>query len=891
MNKEKLVIIDGNSLLFRAYFAMRPMVTKEGLHTQGIFAFVNMLEKIKNDFKPDYLVVAFDVSKNTFRHEIYKDYKAGRQKTPQELLDEIPVIHDVLKAMNIKVMELESFEADDIIGTVTKCASEKRINSIVITGDKDELQLIDENTAVIINRKGMTEFDEYDEAKMRERYGLTPVQFIDLKGLMGDNSDNLPGVPGVGEKKGIALLREYKTLDNVIENKDNIKGKLGENIRNNIESALMTRRLATIRRDVPIEIKWEEMKCNDPNIEKLTEIYKTLEFNSFLKKLSNSAPDRETDKKNDGFKEEYSHIKTVDFTKMIEELRAEDEIVICLDSDFSHVRSPGLNYLALYSPENSLFSIIHKMSPDVLHDVFDQLLKKRARVIGHGIKNQLYTIKYYERKLGSSVEVVHDTEVSECLIEPNRSKYEVDKMLLSYCGAILQDEGAKKTQQISLFDEQDAVNLDSIKKKLFGIYKIMEKQVTAMKEFKLSNLYYNCELPLIHVLSDMELNGIKVNKTKLEDIGVELSKKISELQNDIINLAGKDFNISSPKQLGMVIFEDLKLPYPKRSKGKTGYYTSADILEKISDAHPIIDKVLLYRKYTKLKSTYIDGLTKLIADDGRIHPHFQQTVAATGRLSCTEPNLQNIPFRDDYGRLIRKAFVADEDFTLVGADYSQIELRIMASLSGDEGMINAFNEGKDIHRITASRVFNIPFDEVTPAIRSKAKAVNFGIIYGMSGFGLSEGIHVSRVEAEKYIENYFAKHPAVKAYLDEQIELGRSNRMVRTLYGRIRQIPEFSSRKYLDQQLAKRLAMNTPIQGTAADIMKFAMIAVNNELLEQNLKSKLILQIHDELIIETHADEISKIEEILRNKMESAGNLAVKLTVDINSSESWYYMK
>lgn len=874
MNNDKLVIIDGNSLLFRSYFAMRPMVTKDGLHTQGIFAFINSLEKIIDEFKPDYIVVAFDVGKKTFRHKVYQDYKAGRQKTPKELLDEIPILHDILSAMNIKIMELEMYEADDIIGTVTKEASALGIKSMVITGDKDELQLIDENVRVLINKRGMTEFDIYDEEAMKERYGLTPLQFIDLKGLMGDSSDNLPGVYGVGEKKGISLLKEYKTLDNIIKNKDEIKGKLGENIRENVDDALMTRELATINRDVPIDIIWDELIYEEPDYKKLSEIYKKLEFNSFLKKLPAEGDSSESE-----FESDYLNIKTVNMNEFLTSLSENDIIFIHIKDNNDHLDKASIETFSIFAPDKNIFSSITTFDIDELRKILEQIISLKCEVAGHGLKDSLYSLKSIYGSLIDRLMIKHDTEVAEYILEPNRSRYDVDKMLLSYYGDVINQE------------DEDGEEHDFVKKNLLATWKIMLKQVELIEENGLSRIFSECELPLIQVLSEMEVNGIKVDEGKLIQIGKELDHKISTLSEEIKRLSGKSFNISSPKQLATVLFDEMKLPYPSKITGKTKYSTSKDILEKISDEHEIIPMILSYRKYTKLKSTYIDGLIKLIAKDGRIHPHFQQTVAATGRLSCTEPNLQNIPFRDDYGRLIRKAFVADKDMILVSADYSQIELRILASLSRDEEMIKAFNEGKDIHRITASRVFDVPIDEVTPELRSRAKAVNFGIIYGMSGFGLSEDIHVSRREAEKYIKDYFDKHPAVKQYLDEQIETGRKERMVRTLYGRIRQIPEFASRKYMEREQAKRLAMNTPIQGTAADIIKFAMNSVYRALIDNDMKSRLILQIHDELIIEAYKEELVEVKKILKDKMESATDLAVKLITDINSNESWYDMK
>lgn len=893
MKNSKLIIIDGNSLLFRSYFAMRPMVTKDGIYTQGIFAFINILNKILDEGKPDYLVVAFDVGKKTFRHEIFSEYKAGRQKTPIELLNEIPILHDVLGAMNIKVMEKEMFEADDIIGTVTAEASRLGMRSVVITGDKDELQLVDENTHVIINRKGMSEFDRYDLDRMKERYGLSPAGFIDLKGLMGDSSDNLPGVPGVGEKKGMSLLHEYGTLDSVIENKDEIKGKLGENIRNNVDSAIMTRDLATIKRDVPIDIDWDSMKYEDPDYGRLIEIYKKLEFNSFLKKIGAEANKVEYD--NDSrFENVYKTIKDIDAEGFFTSIKEGERVAISIDTDDSHLRAPEARAVFMYAPESRRFSFVYISDPKAF---FEKLLSKGYSFIGHNLKEFLFTAGYYCRDKAACTDLTFDTMIAEYLLNPNSSRYEISKMLLKHCGQIWREgdhEGHMGGEQISLLDEvKTDISEDERtehKKRLFSIAMIMNEQEKMLEENGLKKLFETCEMPLIHVVTEMELNGVRVDITTLKEIGTDLDAKIVDLEKSITGYAGRDFNINSPKQLGTILFEEMDLPYPKK-RGKGGYSTSVDVLGKIRDVHPIVREVLEYRKCAKLKSTYIDGLIALVGSDGRIHPHFNQSVAATGRLSCTEPNLQNIPIRDEYGRKIRKAFVAACGMTFVGSDYSQIELRIMAALSGDRGMLESFKNGEDIHRRTAAKVFNIPFEDVTPLERSRAKAVNFGIIYGMSGFGLSEGIHVSRNEAEKYINDYFKQHEAVKKFLDEQVEKGMKEHQVRTVFGRIRQIPEFTSRKYTDIQQAKRLAMNTPIQGSAADIIKTAMNKVYKALRDENLKSKIVLQIHDELIVEAYKGEAEVVKRILRDNMECAADLGVELTVDIHDDPCWYNLK
>ena len=867
---ENLILIDGNSLLFRAYFAMRPMVTSDGVYTQGIFAFINMLGKILADYEHDYIGVAFDMKEKTFRHEQYAEYKAGRLKTPIELLSEVPLLHEVLNAMNIKVLEMLRYEADDLIGTVAKRASSENIRTLIITGDKDELQLVDENTRVLINKKGMSEFDLYDVQAMYDRYGLTPEQFIDLKGLMGDKSDNIPGVAGIGEKKGIALLKEYGSLENVLDHADEIKGKMGDTLRESKTVAAMSKSLATIYTEAPIEFTWDDLRYREPDTEALIKIYTRLEFNSFIKKLGAETGGKSSDiiNRNADLTGSPDDIKETDFSKFISTVPEGSEVFISADSDNSHVDMPDLSMLYVYSPDKELYAET-ALTPMNAGVILSEFAEKKYKLCGYDIKPLLYSAV---RCCDAEYLPHYDIMVAEYLLEPNRSKYEMSKMLLRYCGTAADEEITRKVY-------------------LYYVYNIMLRQAESLEAEGLRELFDTCEMPLVLTLARMEAEGIRCDKGILADIGEELSKSAEELQQKVWTEAGCEFNINSPKQLGQVLFEKMGLPYTK-SKGKTGYSTAADVLEKLRGSYPVASYVLEYRKVTKLKSTYVDGLTALIGSDGRIRPHFMQTVAATGRLSCTEPNLQNIPIRDDYGRLIRKAFIViDSDFSFTGSDYSQIELRIMAALSGDEGLIGDFKAGRDIHKATASRVFEIPEDEVTPLDRTKAKAVNFGVIYGMSGFGLSENLNITRGEAQKYISDYFEKHTAVKEYLDKQVKLGEENRAVRTYFGRIRQIPEFSSRKFMERETAKRLAMNTPIQGTAADIIKFAMNSVSAELRKRGLKSALILQIHDELIVEGPDREVDEVRNILDTCMRNAADIGVDLVCDIHTGKTWYELK
>ena len=887
---KKLILIDGNSLLFRAYFAMRPMVTSKGIHTQGVFAFVNMLGKILNDYEPSHIAVAFDMKGGTFRHDVYKEYKAGRLKTPPELLSQIPLMHDVLDAMNIAVLEVPQYEADDIIGTVAARAEKDGIDTLVISGDKDELQLIGSHVNVLINKKGMSEFDLYDVDAMSKRYGLTPKQFIDLKGLMGDSSDNIPGVPGIGEKKGIALLEEYGTLENLIDHADEIKGKMGEKLRENIESARMSKWLATINTQAPIEFEWEDLEYHGPDIEKLVSIYTELEFNSFIKKLQagiSGAEGASDISASAGFDEEFNAAERIDLERFLSKVPGGSEVYIEAAADANHTSEPEIRYLCLYSADKKL-ACIKEMTPLDCPIVTDKIAEKAYKLCGCGLKRILYSIISVS---DADLSPCYDAMIAEYLLDANRQKYTLDKMLLRYAGyAANESEAAIMADNIS-YDSLETEPKDLLKR-AFYVSKVRPEQQKSLEENGLKKLFDECEMPLVMTLARMELEGIKCEPSILTNIGNEIAENIDKLENEIYAEAGTDFNINSPKQLGVVLFEKMGIPYPKTGKSKSGSYsTAADILDKLKDNYRIVADVLEYRKLAKLKSTYVDGLLPLIGSDGRVRPHFMQTVAATGRLSCTEPNLQNIPIRDDYGRLIRKAFVADSGNLFTGSDYSQIELRILAALSGDESLIADFREGKDIHKATASRVFDIPEDKVTALDRTRAKAVNFGVVYGMSGFGLGESLKITRSDAQKYINEYFAKHSSVKEYLDRQIETGEETREIRTYFGRVRKLPEFASRKFMERELAKRLAMNTPIQGTAADIIKIAMNSVSAELRRRGLCSRLILQIHDELIVEGPESEAEEVREILEKCMMGAADMAVELVCDIHTGKTWYELK
>lgn len=887
---QKIVIIDGNSLINRAYYAMqRPMITKDGIYTQGIYGFINMLQKIEKDYEPEYISVAFDLKAPTFRHLEYDQYKAGRKPMPPELVMQMPLLKDVLHAMNIKTLELEGFEADDIIGTVSRVAEETEIEPLIITGDKDALQLASDKTKVIITKKGISEFEVFDNEKMKEVYGLTPMQFIDLKGLMGDSSDNIPGIPGVGEKTGLALLEQFGSIENLLEHTDEIsKAGLRKKVEENAQLAVMSKRLATINRFVPLELDFAEMKMREPNYDALIEIYTKLEFNSFLKRLK---PEK---------KEEILQVSVPEIKRTL--ISSEDELSVLekysgetvymkLFGDGNHIGEPCIDGVFLMKRDEAVYADCTKLQKEKLISVLDSL---QLHLIGHELKNDLYSLMFFGYR---KFELAFDTAIAEYVLDASKNKYDLSTLALEKLHIhlpALEDFKAEGGEQMNMFaadsadKSADYCEYAAISGNL--VMKICEEQKEKLKEENLEEVYYNIELPLISVLAGMEITGIRTEGEFLDEFGKELKEKIDLLGQKIYEYAGEKFNLNSPFQLGDILFEKLGLPAGKKTK--RGYSTSADILEKIKDKHPIVPAILEYRNLTKLNSTYVEGMKPLIADDGRIRAHFQQTVTATGRISCTEPNLQNIPVRQELGRMLRKAFTAsDDNHTLVGADYSQIELRVLAHLSEDESLIEAFNKGEDIHKTTASRVLGIPAEQVTPLDRSRAKAVNFGVIYGMSSFGLSEELQITRKEADEYIRAYFEKHQSVKEYMDAQIESCRELGYSQTMFGRKRNIHEINASTYMVKQLGERLAMNSPIQGSAADIIKLAMIKVYEELEAKHLKSKLILQVHDELIIDAANEEVEEIKELLVRNMESAAELSVKLTADLNTGQTWYDLK
>ncbi|MDR2132245.1 MAG: DNA polymerase I [Clostridiales Family XIII bacterium] len=914
MGNNTIIIIDGNSLVNRAYYAIqRPMITREGVYTQGIYGFLNMFSKLMRDHEPGYVAVAFDRKAPTFRHEAYAEYKAGRKKMPEELVMQLAPLKELLAAMRVGMLELDGFEADDIMGALAKRAEEQGFEALIITGDRDALQLVGKKTRVLITKRGISEFELYDEAAMFEKYGFGPKEFIDFKGLMGDQSDNIPGVPGVGEKTARKLIEEFGDIENLLSNlkrvpSENLRTRLSENAM----QARMSRKLAEIITDVPLEIDFESFRVAEPDNERLAELYARLEFNTFLKKLKLPAggPKTATDRfaGGEGADAEATLaggaplsaapalrvriVATEEDIADLERAAAEAEYAVIRGfGDRSHVRKPQLYGFSALLGDTCFYLPLDGATETLRAALFRALNAPRGGVAGHNLLDEFYALRALDETFDPPV--FFDTAVGQYLLEPTRSEYELGALMMEYFRENPIDEEnllgeGRQMDMLSDTDEQYAAcgaAWCGAADRLIGVIR------ARLREEELVDVLEAAELPLISVLSDMETAGFAIDEDELLRVGAALTTDIETLTESIHEAAGESFNIKSPAQIGVVLFEKLGLPASKKTK-VGGYATGADILEKLRDKHPIVDLILAYRMLTKLNGTYVEGLLPLVGGDGRIHPHFKQTVTATGRISCTEPNLQNIPIRHELGRSIRKAFVPEnEEFVLVGADYSQIELRVLAHLSDDPALTEDFRQGADIHRRTAARVFGVAEEAVTPLLRGRAKAVNFGVIYGMSGFGLSEEIGISRKEAERYIGEYFKTHAAVKDFMDGQIRYCRERGCVQTVLGRKRRIPEITASSHTARQLGERLAMNTPIQGSAADIIKLAMIRVAGALRAARLRSRLILQVHDELIIEARADELDAVKALLRENMERAFPLRVPLTVELNTGKNWYDLK
>jgi DNA polymerase-1 len=888
--KETLMIIDGSSLIHRAFYALPLLSTKDGIYTNGAYGFLTMLHKLKEDYPMDYICVVFDKKGPTFRHEAFEQYKANRLATPDELAQQFPIIKEILNAMNIVQLEIDGYEADDIAGTLSKLGEENNLKVILVTGDRDYLQLASNMTTVLLTKKGITELIEYDENKFIEEYGITPKQFIDLKGLMGDKSDNIPGVPGIGEKTGIKLLKEFGSIENIYENIDMIKGKLRDNLIENKTSAFLSKKLAEIIRTVPLQLSLEDLTLKEPDWEKLKELYTRFEFNSLLSKLSNDGMQKESPSE---YQVDYKIVENDDYEPVLEEINASKYMYFkFLFEEEHYINSPILGIGIKAGEKTSYYIDFNKNSVEKFTQTFKQYFEsEEIEKLGHMIKMDIYALL----KLGINIDnIVFDSMIGKYLLNPAQASYSIDELAKEYLNinVINVEELLGKGKNKKSFKDLDLQKrAEYISIVLDVISKIKDPIAEAISQLNMKKLYYEVELPLAKVLAHMEYYGFKVDIDVLNQLGDSYNQEIEQLTNEIYELAGQEFNISSPKQLGFILFEKLNLPVIKKTK--TGYSTDAEVLEKLKGLHEIVEKILRYRQLVKLKSTYIDGLLNVVdKETSKVYSTFNQTVTNTGRISSQDPNLQNIPVKTEEGKEIRKAFVPQNDeYVLVDADYSQIELRVLAHISQDPKLIEAFYNDEDIHTKTASQVFNIPKEEVTPLMRSRAKAVNFGIIYGISDYGLSRDLNIPRKEAKRYIDSYLNNYDKVKSYMDNIIAIGKELGYVETILNRRRYIPELKSRNFNVRSFGERIAMNTPIQGSAADIIKVAMVKVFDELNRRKLKSRLILQVHDELIIEAHKDELEQVKDIVKDIMENCIKLDVPLKVDLKVGDSWYEAK
>ena len=879
---KKLVLIDGHSILNRAFYGVPELTNSEGLHTNAVYGFLNIMFKILDEEKPDYLTVAFDLSAPTFRHKMYGGYKGTRKPMPHELVEQVPLIKEALTDMNVCVVTKEGYEADDILGTLAKRAEAEGMIVSVVSGDRDLLQLATDNIKIRIpkTKKGTTEIEDYNTAQVVETYGVTPVEFIDMKALMGDASDNIPGVPGIGEKTAGAIISKYHSIENAYEHVEELTpNKAKNNLKEYYEQAQLSKTLATININTPLEYSFENAGLSDMFTKDAYQLFKRLEFKSILSRFEKNVESYNDDELEKSFKiiEDLS-----DAEKVFTAFGMADSVGLFMVPD----KSNGLFAVALSRTGDSgdgrtvYIPVGGFMTAEYLSDRTAELVHvlhengKKACFIN--LKEQLDFLPIAES------DEAEDTALMAYLLNPLKDTYQYDDIARDFLGMLVKSRADIMGK--ALYEESDKAYICACYNAYTAAraYKVLEQR---LEDEDMAGLYENIEKPLVYALKEMESNGILVDKEGLIAYGDMLKARIAVVEKEVYELAGTQFNINSPKQLGEVLFGQMGLPGGKKTK--TGYSTSADVLEKLAPEHPVVGKVLEYRQLTKLNSTYADGLLQYIGEDGRIHGKFNQTITATGRISSTEPNLQNIPIRMELGSRIRQVFIPKPGFVFLDSDYSQIELRILAHMSEDENLIAAYNSDEDIHRITASQVFNTPLNEVTKAQRSNAKAVNFGIVYGISSFGLSQDLSISKKEAAKYIEKYFETYPKVHEFLNGLVSSAKEKGYSVTMFKRRRPIPELSSSNFMQRSFGERVAMNAPIQGTAADIIKLAMIGVYHKLKELELKSKLILQVHDELLIETAKDEVDIVKSILDEQMKNAARLSVALVVDTNEGSNW----
>ena len=871
----KFVLIDGHSILNRAFYGVPIFTNSEGLHTNAVFGFLNIMFKIIDSKQPDYMAVAFDVHQPTFRHEMFKDYKGTRKPMMEELREQVPVIKELLQKMNITTVELPGYEADDVIGTLSKKGQKAGMEVDVISGDRDLLQLASDHITICIpkTKKGQTTVEEYNTEGVRKLYKVTPTEFIDVKALMGDSSDNIPGVPGIGEKGATAIISQFGSIENAYDHADEISNTRNRNaLLNNYEMAQMSKTLATINIQSPVEVTPEQCKLEDIYTEDALEMIKRLEFKSMIQRFGSVTSTNDCE---GGFK--YIN-NPFDADPIFEQAKNADNVGI-----FIYRNKDNFGVSLCFNNDNVYY--IGKegfVTEDYIIEKVRDLVNAKAKLTILNIKENNDILE------NDDAESIFDISIAAYLLNPLQNTYDYDDIAREYLGMNVPafDEIFPKTKKNETPSDEIPENiLKYACYNAYVAYKAKDALTKKLKETEMLDIYNNVEIPLTYALYDMEQAGIMVAGDKLKEYGERLKTGIDALEKDIFAEAGHEFNINSPKQLGEILFGEMQLPGGKKTK--TGYSTSASVLEKLEPDYPFVSKILEYRQLTKLKSTYADGLAVYIGEDNRIHGKFNQTITATGRISSTEPNLQNIPVRMPLGREIRKVFIPKEGCVFIDADYSQIELRILAHMSDDKNLIDAYNHSKDIHAATASLVFHVPLEEVTKEQRSNAKAVNFGIVYGISSFGLSNDLSISRKEAEQYIKDYFISYPGIKNYLDNSVKEAKEKGYSVTMFGRRRPIPELTSGNFMQRQFGERVAMNSPIQGSAADIMKIAMINVAKELKEKDLKSKIVLQVHDELLIEAYENEVEQVKDILKRNMEQAAHLNVPLDVDVQVGNNW----
>ncbi len=871
----KFVLIDGHSILNRAFYGVPIFTNSEGLHTNAVFGFMNIMFKIIDSKQPDYMAVAFDVHQPTFRHEMFKDYKGTRKPMMEELREQVPVIKELLQKMNITTVELPGYEADDVIGTLSKKGEKAGMEVDVISGDRDLLQLASDHITICIpkTKKGQTTVEEYNTEGVRKLYKVTPTEFIDVKALMGDSSDNIPGVPGIGEKGATAIISQFGSIENAYDHADEISNTRNRNaLLNNYEMAQMSKTLATINIQSPVEVTPEQCKLEDIYTEDALEMIKRLEFKSMIQRFGSVTSTNDCE---GGFK--YIN-NPFDADPIFKQAKNADNVGI-----FIYRNKDNFGVSLCFNNDNVYY--IGKegfVTEDYIIEKVRELVNAKAKLTILNIKENNDILE------NDDAESIFDISIAAYLLNPLQNTYDYDDIAREYLGMNVPafDEIFPKTKKSETSSDEIPKNiLKYACYNAYVAYKAKDALTEKLKETEMLDIYNNVEIPLTYALYDMEQAGIMVAGDKLKEYGERLKTGIDALEKDIFAEAGHEFNINSPKQLGEILFGEMQLPGGKKTK--TGYSTSASVLEKLEPDYPFVSKILEYRQLAKLKSTYADGLAVYIGEDNRIHGKFNQTITATGRISSTEPNLQNIPVRMPLGREIRKVFIPKEGCVFIDADYSQIELRILAHMSDDKNLIDAYNHSKDIHAATASLVFHVPLEEVTKEQRSNAKAVNFGIVYGISSFGLSNDLSISRKEAEQYIKDYFISYPGIKNYLDNSVKEAKEKGYSVTMFGRRRPIPELTSGNFMQRQFGERVAMNSPIQGSAADIMKIAMINVAKELKEKDLKSKIVLQVHDELLIEAYENEVEQVKDILKRNMEQAAHLNVPLDVDVQVGNNW----